>query len=150
MSMLRNIISSTNVGGGDNEQPTHIITVGKNATSGTVFCGYNTSSSMIHYAAFGSLEPNAIDGNKIYGLSTAYYEINNTNTTFLSGIVFGAVIAGSNEPNALKMTRLDTNEVCIFKQKSIRDEYLSSDVEFFKYKSDIGKQIPLKLELVTV
>lgn len=105
---------------------------------------------MIHYASFGSLEPKTIDGNTIDGLCTAYYEKSNTNTTFLSGIVFDAVIAGSNEPNALKMTRLDTNEVCIIKQKSIRDEYLSSDVEFFKYKSDVGKQIPLKLELVTV
>lgn len=137
------------MGGGGNEQPTHIITVGKNAVSGTVFCGYNTSS-MIHYATFGSLEPNTIDRYTIDGLCTAYYEKSNTNTTFLSGIVFDAVISGSNEPNALKMTRLDTNEVCIIKQKSIRDEYLSSDVEFFKYKSDTGKQIPLKLELVAV
>lgn len=149
MSMLRNIISSTNVEGGDNE-PTHIITVDKHATSGTIFCGYNTNYSMIYYQTFGSLEPNAIDGNTIYGLCTSYYEISNKYTTFLSGIIFDVEIAGSNEPNALKMTRLDTNEVCIFQLKSIRDEYLSADVEFFKYNSDVGKQIPLKLELVRI
>ena len=98
--------------------------------------------------AFGALEPNTIDNYTISGLCTAYYETG-TNQTLLSGIIFGAIIAGSNEPNAVKMTRLDTNEVCVFKQKSIRDEYLSTDVEFFK-ESDIGKQIPLKLELVAV